>query len=292
MITLIGTAHILNLKNELNEIFNKIKPDVICIELDNKRFKFFNNMLKINEKKNFGIDMLTAISYAKKHNIDTELIDKPDSGDTNKYFKLLSFSQKIKYFIKFILILSFGLFLPYIFLYFSGRKIIKSLNNYMDGKSTDNSEGRKDSEMYKFLIKERDKHMFDRIKQLSMKYNNIVAVVGDAHINGISTSLDKNKIEFKAIRLKDYIKKPITFHSLAFPNKFKEIFHTSITILLLSIIITRFFTNLNQEIQLFFIILFWFLIMTSIILSIKDDIKLKKIRKLDRDFYSDLQVKN
>ena len=54
----------------------------------------------------------------------------------------------------------------------------------------------------KFIIEERNKHMAEKLKLLSEKYNKIITCVGDKHVHGISKILKSYNIEHDTIRLK------------------------------------------------------------------------------------------
>ena len=110
--------------------------------------------------------------------------------------------------------------------------------------------------------------MANKLSNLNIKYKNIVTIVDDRHIQGLSKILREKKIEYKTLKLKDYIKIPVTFKSLAKTNKITEILSTLTIFFLLCILITNSLFSLNQLIILNLIILFWIFFMISIIIEI------------------------
>ena len=51
MITLIGTGHVFDLSNALNDIFDEKMPDIICVELDKQRYSTL--MLKQSDPEKY-----------------------------------------------------------------------------------------------------------------------------------------------------------------------------------------------------------------------------------------------
>ena len=54
MITLIGTGHVFNLTQQLLDIFDEIRPEIICVELDKQRYdaKYLNKQIHRSIKTN------------------------------------------------------------------------------------------------------------------------------------------------------------------------------------------------------------------------------------------------
>lgn len=210
MITLIGTIHVIDLSNQLIKTFDEIEPDLICIESGEKRYeigllmennpiqfkkeissnkilfsmiqiqKFEKTLAKKNKTK-LGGEFSTAIKYAETHNILCEHIDM----DLEELIKLWK-SKSI--FVRFLF--TCFLFKFRIISYFLPRFVInKIIKCVMNSKE---STGR--------MIVSRNKHMVTELKKLNLKYDNIIAVVGNRHINGMSRLLEKEKIDFRFIR--------------------------------------------------------------------------------------------
>ena len=220
MITLIGTGHVFNLSDAIIDIFNEISPDVICVELDKKRYnsllikskdpneyhksrrnlpflykilaKFQDNMAK-EYGVNAGDEMLTAIKYAENHNLPLELIDMDAQELFLKMLKKMTISEKFK------LLLSGigGLFINKERVEKELKKIENEFDDYIE------KIGEKFPTIKKILIDERNNYMTKKIIRLTEEKNNIIACLGDGHIPGISKLLNQENIEFNIIRLKD-----------------------------------------------------------------------------------------
>ena len=107
MITIIGTGHVFDVSSNLNFLFDKKKPDLICVELDRDRYdilsmrnsdskkfmKLRKNVpliyllfMRFQEKtaKKYGVnpgdEMLAAIRYAQVNKLPYEFIDTNTGG--------------------------------------------------------------------------------------------------------------------------------------------------------------------------------------------------------------------
>ncbi len=220
MIILIGTGHVFNLSSALIEIFDEKKPDIICVELDKERLNALllkktdpekykevskNNpfIYKIlarfqdNMAKEYGVsagdEMLTAINYAKSHDIPLDLIDTNAQRLFSKMLKTMSISEKIK------------LFLSGFTGFFIGRerveKELKKIENDFDIYLKEI--GKKFPSIKKILIDERNENMANKLIDLTDSYDIIIACIGDGHISGISNILDEKKVLYDTIRLND-----------------------------------------------------------------------------------------
>jgi pheromone shutdown protein TraB len=276
MITLIGTIHTISINRELHQIFSNIKPDLICLELDPKSYNIIQIILKHKETSLHAKDMFYAYEYSKKHQIPYAMIDKP--GSFIEYQKLIpkfSIKNKIKFFFFIIAVFLFPLYFK--------LKHIRDITAYLNGeKNLSSFESKKYNIKRNELLKARDKHMASNLIKLSEKHKKIIALVGNAHIEGISNILKKEKIEHKPIKVKDYIKLPITLKSLdglgLIPNITRSILPIMIIILFLLSFVSDLFINipLGTFIPLIIIFLFWGLIITYILFERIDKWKEKK----------------
>jgi pheromone shutdown protein TraB len=219
MITLIGTGHVFDLSSAVLNLLYKKKPDLICLELDKKRFKGLKQQRYLGGKKTFdkslpviyrlladfqenvarkygttvGNEMLAAEEYASTNNLPIELIDIDAQEILLKMWREMKLTEKIKLFISSIV----GIFI-------SKKKIEDELerlqNNYYEYIE---EIGKKFPTIKKILIDDRNRHMANRLIELSKNYDNIVAIVGDGHIEGLSKILKSNNLETDIIRLKD-----------------------------------------------------------------------------------------
>ncbi len=211
-ITLIGTAHVS--KDSIDEVTNTItelQPDCVAVELDQKRSDSIQNadkyaqldivkVLKRNEGflllanlilasfqrrmgQNVGVkpgdEMLAAINAAKELNVPAQMVDRPIQVTLRRAWAKNSLWGKCK------------LLASLLTSAFSNEEIseeeIESLKkgNEMDSMMDELSEYM--PVIKKVLIDERNDYMANKIWEC--QGNNIVAVVGAGHLDGIETTL-------------------------------------------------------------------------------------------------------
>ncbi|MGF3553823.1 MAG: TraB/GumN family protein [Thermoplasmatota archaeon] len=218
MIILIGTGHVFNLSQQLLEIFNKEKPEIICVELDKQRYDalilkqtdsqkykkqeknipiLYKLLSKFQESmaKQYGVtagsEMITAINYAQTNQIPVAFIDLNAQNMFTHMLKKMSLKEK------------FSLVLSGIGGIFVGKKRVEEeLKNFEKKFDLYIEEiGKKYPTIKKILIDERNNYMTEELLKANMQYKKIIAVVGDGHIPGLSILLSEKKIDFKTIRL-------------------------------------------------------------------------------------------
>jgi len=121
MITIIGTGHVFDLSSNLNSLFDKKKPDLICVELDKDRYNILSMrnsdskqfirlrknvplmyllFMRFQEKtaKKYGVnpgdEMLAAIRYAQVNKLPYEFIDTNYQFLYNKLINSLKKKKK------------------------------------------------------------------------------------------------------------------------------------------------------------------------------------------------------
>lgn len=220
MIVLIGTGHVFNLSQALNNIFEEKQPEIMCVELDKQRFQAltlkktdpeaYKNMernvpmlYKILARfqegmaKEYGVtageEMLTAINYASSHQIPVAFIDMNAQHLFSKMLRSMSFSEKLK-----LLFSGFGgLFISKKHVEKELQKIEENFDKYI------NKIGEKFPTIKRVLIDERNYYMVQQLATANEQYEKVIAVIGDGHIPGISKLLKKKEIEFETIRLSE-----------------------------------------------------------------------------------------
>jgi pheromone shutdown-related protein TraB len=220
MIYLIGTGHVFDLSSALLKIFDEKSPDVLCVELDKQRYKALMLKQKNPEEykkiqknvpiiykllsrfqegmaKEYGVvageEMLTTINYANTHNLPVAFIDMNAQNMFSRMLKTMSFSEKFK-----LLFSGFG------GLFVNKKRVEKELSKIEKNYDKYLLEiGEKFPTIKKVLIDERDQHMVNQLTAASSKYENVIAVIGDGHIPGITELLKKKEIDFETIRLNE-----------------------------------------------------------------------------------------
>ena len=212
-ITLIGTAHVSS--ESIEEVKNSIKelnPDCVCIELDEKRAESIQNPQKYAEldivkvlKKNQGFlllanlilssfqrrmgqnvgvkpgdEMLAAMNTANEMNIRVKMVDRPIQVTLKRAWAKNSLWGKCK-------LLATLLSSAFSKEEISGDEIEKlKQGNEMDSMMNELSEYL--PIVKEVLIDERDKYLASNI--FTAEGNNIVAVLGAGHLNGVVAHLE------------------------------------------------------------------------------------------------------
>ncbi len=218
MITLIGTGHVFNLSQQLLDIFDEIRPEIICVELDKQRYdalilKQTNPQEYKNQAKNIpliykllsrfqegiakqygvtaGSEMITAINYAQTNQLPIAFIDTNAQNMFTNMLKKMTLKEKFK-----LMFSGFGGF------FVSKKSVEEELKKFEQNfDSYIEQIGKRLPTIKKVLIDERNEHMVQELVKASEQYEKIIAVIGDGHIPGLSKLLTEKKIDFKEIRL-------------------------------------------------------------------------------------------
>ncbi|MDR1405156.1 MAG: TraB domain-containing protein [Candidatus Methanoplasma sp.] len=213
MITMIGTGHVFRISEQVSFIVKYTWPDAVLVELDERRYaslmsggdgKGLENTPKlyrgsaeyqnrISEKNGVlpGGEFTAAIFAGKIVGADIICIDRDAEQTMAEIEEGMSASERVRYSVSSVTDSLFW------------RKKI----NVTQKSFADNEEEyvrrmrRRFPTLVEKLIDERDAYMAERIRGALEKYNNIVVVVGDAHVRGICSILDGTEIE--KIRLAD-----------------------------------------------------------------------------------------
>ena len=220
MILLIGTGHVFDLSSALLKIFDEKNPDVVCVELDKQRYNAL--MMKRSNPERYksagkqvpfvyrllarfqegmaseygvaaGDEMLTAINYAQCRQLPVAFIDMNAQYLFSKMLRSMPLSEKLK-----LLLTGFGGF------FVSKKRVEKELRRFeKDFDSYIEQIGEKFPTIKRVLIDERDIYMAQRLSEINEQYENVIALVGDGHVPGVSELLTSKDIEFETIRLSE-----------------------------------------------------------------------------------------
>lgn len=243
MITIIGTGHVFDLKQQILQIFDQKQPDLLCVELDKQRY----NGLMLREKdperykemrKNVpiiykilgkfqenmadeygvqaGDEMLTTIKYGQTQQIPVSFIDMNVQKLFTKMLKQMTIKEKL------LLMLSgFGGF------FVSKKRVEKDLEKFE--KNFDEyieQIGEKFPTIKRVLIDERNEFMANNLIKANEQYEKIIALVGDGHITGIMEILKDKNVDFEVIRLsqiRNKINTEMDGSSASFSLEYKDI---------------------------------------------------------------------
>jgi pheromone shutdown protein TraB len=217
MITLLGTGHIFKIAEPVAFIVKNIWPDAVLVELDPKRYGVlrssaaspeqsegngsdqpwaYRNMAKYQSRmaKEYdsqkGAEFIAAIETGKTIGAAIELIDVDAQEMMNSVWREMPFFERMRF--------TFSMIADK----FRSKKAAESaIENF-----TENEEEyfrimrKKYPTLVRKIIDERDLHMAVRIREATTRYQNIVVVIGDGHVEGIASLLEGENI--RKIRLK------------------------------------------------------------------------------------------
>ena len=222
---IVGTAHISRHSADLvRDVIEKEKPDVVCVELDEKRMialseknrwenldlkniirqKQLSTLIvnlvlasyqkKLGEKLGVtpGTELLEAIQTAKKNNIPVELCDREMRITLRRAWHSMGFWQKIKF-------LYGGLAGIFEKQELTEEKLAELRSKDVLSEMMDEL-GKAMPVLKKVIIDERDQYIAEKMKET--KGNKIVSVVGAGHVKGIINVLESDKkIDLKEIEV-------------------------------------------------------------------------------------------
>lgn len=274
-ILLIGTAHIS--KESVNEVksgIEEFRPDVVAIELCQRRYDSITNkdkwentpvtsLLKSNNAyfmlaqtflssiqrklgKEYGVEpgseMIAAMEEAKKHNTDIALVDRDISVTLKRAWKKMGFREKFRLIWEFLKA-TLG--------YDEEELEELDLNKLMDqdviSKMMEEF-GEIAPSVTTVLIHERDGYIAKKILDQS-KNGKVLAVVGAGHLKGIEKNLRENKFDINIKDLEYVPEKKFSF--------LKTIGYAIPVIFVVLIIYAFFYKGFDLAAEVF---IYWFLI--------------------------------
>jgi pheromone shutdown-related protein TraB len=223
MIVLIGTGHVFNLSEALLSVFEEKQPEIVCVELDSQRYQalmlkesnpesyknrennvpiIYKMLARFQESmaKEYGVtagqEMLTAINYARSHQLPVAFIDANAQNLFSRMLKSMSISEKLK-----LMLSGFGGF------FISKKNVEKELEKIeKDFDKYIVEIGKRFPTVKRVLIDERDQHMVQQLIAAGKQHERVVAIIGDGHVPGISELLTKKEIKFETVRLNELLK--------------------------------------------------------------------------------------
>lgn len=222
---IVGTAHISRHSVDLvRDVIEKEKPDVVCVELDEKRLKALSeknrwenldlksiirqkqlstlivNLLlssyqkKLGEKLGVmpGTELLVAVQTANENNIPVELCDREVRITMRRAWHSMNLWQKSKF-------LSGGLTGIFEKQNLTEEKLAELRNKDVLSEMMDEI-GKAMPVLKRVIIDERDQYIAQKMKDSTGK--KIVSIVGAGHVHGILKILESNdEIDLKSIEI-------------------------------------------------------------------------------------------
>jgi pheromone shutdown protein TraB len=212
MITLIGVGHVFDIGGQIREIILGEMPGAVCVELDPNRYYALKNpqtrrsmpptyaLLSLFQRRmakgfgtELGSEMIAAIDTAQGAGIPSLLIDAEAATLFGRLWKEMPLKERMLLFVSALT----GLFA-------SKKKVQKELDKFSEHESEYLAEfGKEFPTLKKVLIDERNQLMAGRIADAEARYINVVAVIGDGHVEGISSLLAPRQLNI--IRLKQLL---------------------------------------------------------------------------------------
>ncbi len=204
MITLLGVGHVFRLGPRIQEEMETRRPDVIALELDPGRLRALQEPHRVRRTPSLygilagfqrriaeeygadvGEEMLAARDAGRRLGIPVALIDI----DSRETWRSLRRSLRPLEVLK-LLFSAFGSL-------FVGRQQIEyELERYQeDTAGFMDALGRDYPAIKEVLVDRRNAHMAKELRHLEEAYEHVVAVVGDGHIQGISSLLEGGEVE-------------------------------------------------------------------------------------------------
>lgn len=212
-ITLVGVAHVVDLKADLARVMASTTPDAVAIELDATRAEALSARSEAKDRGEPdpaaqrragqpillrmwahmqdrlatqlgdipGAEMLEALHLAKARNVPCYLIDDPIQTVAPRLMQSLSGKERVQLLIASVI----ALVIP-------ARVVEKQLQNYTEERGAYLEALRTQyPSVTRILIDERNLHMGQRLGDLAGRHARIMAVVGDAHVTGLQEVLTK-----------------------------------------------------------------------------------------------------
>ena len=219
MITIVGTGHVFKIGHKVEAIILNRRPQCVCLELDRDRFWALTHRDEIDPRgvpvayrmmadfqeriagqygAKVGEEMEAAANAAKSIGAAIACIDMNAQVAFNRVWVTMPFEERVK--------LAVTIFAS---LFARRRSVESEVKRFEDDSSAYMNEfGEQFPTIKKVLIDDRNLHMAKNIEELHAKFLDMVIVVGDGHVEGLTRLLSHRKDELEIIRLRSYRNEP------------------------------------------------------------------------------------
>ena len=212
-VLLVGAAHVVDLKAPLRRVLEGRTLDGVAVELDAERAQalfsesggrssagtplFARLWAHVQQRLgaeigsgNPGDEMKVAAELARERNLPVFLIDDPIRATLVRLVRTMPFRERVT--------LLFGAFAA---LFVPARLVEREMDRYTSEPEAYTEELRRASPtLARVLLDERNEHMADRLTALRERgYGRIAAVVGDAHVRGLTSALGRRGVPVEAV---------------------------------------------------------------------------------------------
>jgi pheromone shutdown protein TraB len=218
-VLLVGTAHVVDLADPLRRVLTGRDLQGIALELDSERLEallrgpgagggrsgvpFFVRLWGVIQQRlgqeigsGAGAEMKAAAGLAREWEIPVFLIDDPIRETIVRLVRSLSFRERILLVVGSIA----GLFVP-------ARVVKEQVAEYRESPGTMLEAMRTEFPgVTRVLLDDRNEHMADRLVEVRRRgYGRVAAVVGDAHVPGLGSALERRGVPVERVRFAELV---------------------------------------------------------------------------------------
>lgn len=230
-VLLVGVAHVLDLEAGLDRVLGGFSPRALAVELDADRAALLAE--RVQERNSGGTgqraqgsgqgaplmlrmwahlqdrfaadmggvpgeEMLQAAAFAKKRELPCFLVDDPLSQVAPRLLGSLSGKEKVRLLVS----TAVALFIPTKLIQGEIEEYSSHRDEYLDVMR------QQYPTVTRVLLDERNEHMAGRIGGLARTYGRVAAVVGDAHVLGLSKVLSGGGLKVELAHLETVVAPP------------------------------------------------------------------------------------
>lgn len=213
MITLLGVGHVFDLGASIRTAIQRRAPKVVALELDPARFAYLMNrtpraprpsvfgllagfQARIAEQYGVqvGDEMVAAAKAAQEIGCPVALIDQDSRITLTRAWQAMTLPERVR-----LVVFALG------GLFVRRKRVEAELDRfYQDERGYLEQFAKELPTVKRVLIDERDAHMADALRQLHAAKGEVVAVVGDGHVDGLQKLLQGTPLD--VIRLRELVR--------------------------------------------------------------------------------------
>jgi pheromone shutdown protein TraB len=209
MIVLLGVGHVFDLERSIRDEIRRRAPKVVALELDSLRYEAllqqggrpsrlsifglfaqFQSRIAQEYGVHVGDEMLAAARAAQEIGSEVALIDRDSRVTLQRAWREMPFEERIRLLVSALASL-----------FVRPKRVEAELDRfYLDEDAYLREFADEMPTIKRVLIDERDAQMADSLRRLHDAKGEVVAVVGDGHVEGIGRLLDGVPIEMVRLR--------------------------------------------------------------------------------------------
>ncbi len=209
MLTLLGVGHVFDLGSSIRNAIQRRVPKVVALELDPARFAYLMNrqprparvsvfamlaQFQARIAEQYGVqvgdEMVAAANIAREMGCELALIDQDSRVTLSRAWQSMSFAERVR-----LVVFAVSS------LFVRRQRVEAELDRfYQDERGYLEQFAKELPTVKRVLIDERDAHMADALRQLVVAKGEVVAVVGDGHVDGLGKLLQDVPLEVVRLR--------------------------------------------------------------------------------------------